>query len=250
MGMDTTQENMGGAYWPIDCIQKARKQTIVAIAKEFAMRGLSLRVMANDLDLNYSSLKRALRLRNYSHPTGIALVSCALKAESNIELDDYLKAMISKGESRNVIAKDLGVDNKTLQNYANKRGYVFPDVKPIPKDFTNIIAAIHRRKRKQNPVVESGLKNGIQIGTIKKRIALGWNENEIIGIPSGEGHLRRCPLKAGQIVTYVGQRSKTLSHGEVVKIVGGISKVMLIVESVQNKISSRILRKNIAITTV
>lgn len=241
---------MDEAYWPIDRVQKRMEKTIVAIAKEFAVRGRTLRDMAGELGLNYSSLKRALRLRGYQHPVGLGLVSCKLRAECNVSLDDYLTAMISKGESRNSIAKDLGVDNKTLQSYADRKGYNFPAVKPIPKDFTNIIAAIKRRKYKRSHAVNVGLKNGIAYATIKDRIALGWNIDEAVTIPQGGGHRRRRPLKIGDVVTYVGKRSKTLHHGERVKIVGGTREARIVVESLNNSTHrSYVLRNNIAIAS-
>jgi len=236
-----------GAYWPIDRVQKMERKSIVAIAKEFANRGLSIHSMADELELNYSSLKRALRLRKYQHPVGIALIDYRCQSEIGVTLNDYLVAMIAKGESRNAIAKDLGVDNKTLQAYADKHGLVFPFVKPVPHDFTNIIAAIKRRKRKPQPLIDSGAQNGIPCSTIKKRIALGWNSHEILGIPAGCGHIRRQPLSKGMIVKYVGIRHKTLAHGELVMIVGGTREPMLIVESINNVRRAHVSRKNISI---
>lgn len=241
---------MNEAYWPIDRVQKRMKKAIVAIAKEFAVRGRTLRDMAGELGLNYSSLKRALRLRGYQHPVGLGLVSCKLQTESNVSLDDYLTAMISKGESRNAIAKDLGVDNKTLQSYADRKGYNFPTVKPIPKDFTNIIAANKNRKYKRCPIIELGMQKGIPCSTVRKRIALGWNIEEAITIPQGDGHLRRRTLKIGDVVTYVGKYSKTLRCGERVKIVGGTREARLEVESLNNSMRhSFVLRNNVAIVT-
>lgn len=237
-----------GAYWPIDQVQKSRKKTITAIAKEYAIRGLPLPVMAIELGLNYSSLKRALRLRGYKHPTGMALVSCCLRAELNVDLDNYLAAMISKGESRNVIAKDLNVDNKTLQSYADKHGHIFPKVKPIPKNFTNIIAANKNRKYKRCPIIELGMQKGVPCSTVRKRIALGWNSQEVTGILPRGGHIRRKPLREGAVVTYVGKYSKMLDHGERVKIVGGTREPMLVVEILNNAGRRlHVLRKNVAI---
>jgi len=238
---------VNGTYWPIDRVQKSRGKNIASIAKEFAERGLPLLAMAAELGLNYSSLKRALRLRGYKHPIGINLVSCKLRAELGIGLDDYLATMISKKESRNAIAQDIGVDNKTLQSYADSHGYVFPEVKPIPKDFTNINAANRSRKYNHCPIVTLGSQNGIPFSSIKKRIALGWNLQEIVGIPPGDGHMRRKPLVEGDVMSYVGKYSKTFHLGELVKIVARTREAKLIVESLDKTRRSYVLRKSISI---
>lgn len=212
------------------------------------MRGLSLRRMAVDMELNYSSLKRALRLRGYQHPLGMSLINCRCQSEMGVSLNDYLAAMISKGESRNSISKDLAVDNKTLQTYADKHGFVFPYVQPVPRDFTNIIAAIKRRKRKPQPLVEAGALKGISYTTVKKRVALGWNQHEILGIPVGSGHIRRRPLDIGLIVTYVGEHHRILVRGERVKILGGTREPLLVVESIDNNARrTHVSRRNVSI---
>lgn len=183
---------------PIDRVQKERRMSLARIATSFAERGLSLNSMAQELKLNYSSLKRGLRLRGYSHPVGIDLVAAKIKAETRWELKEYVAAMIEEGLSRNAIAKELGVDNKTLQAYGDANKLVFPDVRPIPMNFTNIAEANRRRvllrtdliwlelygekKYLEQWVVERKLNRSALV----KRLALGWSVEDALTTPIGQ----------------------------------------------------------------
>lgn len=198
---------------PIDRVQKEHRMSLARIAAGFAGRGLSLVAMAQELQINYSSLKRGLRLRGYSHPVGIDLVAAKIKAETQWELKEYVAMMIEEGLSRNAIAKELGVDNKTLQAYGDSNELVFPDVPPIPKDFTNIAEANRRRVPLREDLIWlelNGEKKYIQQwadekkikrSTIVKRLALGWSIEEALTTPIGQQ--RR---KAGKVVRTASKR--------------------------------------------
>lgn len=170
---------------------------IVYLAREYAQKGLSLKYMAFELQVDYSSLKTALRARGYAHPVGINLVGTKIKHESGWELKEYIELLIAEGVSRNSIAKELEVDNKTLQAFADRNGMVFPISAPIPKNFTNIIAAIRRRMKDRRDLffIEANGKrqyiaawakdSGVGGSTIKKRLALGWTAADAVSVPVG-----------------------------------------------------------------
>lgn len=171
------------------------QRSIVHLAREYASKGLTLRQLAADFDLNYSSLKRALRCRRYMHPVGIALVAARIRHETQWALDEYIRLMVNEGLSRNLIARELHIDNKTLQAFADSHGIVFQHVKPAPNDFTNIILAIRRRQQSRldlffiaahgenHCLAEWSRRSGIAPNTIKKRLQLGWTAEDAVSLP-------------------------------------------------------------------
>jgi hypothetical protein len=191
---------------PIQRVQIENKKSLVILANEYASRGLTLKHMATDLDLNYGSLKRGLVLRGYHHPSGIKLVESKLKAETGWKLSDYVKVMIDEGLSRNTMSKELGIDNKTLQIFADREQIIIPRSKPVPRDFQKIIAAIHARMIKRSDlfwIVHNNEKKylsqwadstGIRASTIKKRLSLGWSVEMALTMTTGPSKNKPCSL--------------------------------------------------------
>lgn len=182
----------------IDKVQKEQRRSLVSIAQEYAAKGLTLKRMSEDFKLNYGSLKQALRLRNYIHPYGIELVSTKIFNETKWEFPEYLKLMIEEGMSRNAIAIELGVDNKTIQNYADRIGLSFPYCPSSPKSFDNIINALRARistRSDLNWIEHNGDKMyieqwsrhiGISGSTIRKRMAMGWSVEQTLNTKLGD----------------------------------------------------------------
>ena len=182
---------------PLERVQKENKKSIVVIAKEYASLGLTLKRMSQDLGINYNSLKRALALRNYKHPYGIELIALKVLHETSWPFPEYLQIMIDDGLSRNEISSELGVDNKTLQSYAEKIGIVFIKCKPKPKHFDSIINAIRARMPHRDDlhwleyngerlfIAQWSVRVGISASTIRKRLKLGWSHSDALSIPVG-----------------------------------------------------------------
>lgn len=105
--------------------------------------------------------------------------------------------MISEGLSRNRCAKELGVDNKTLQDFADRNGLVFPIAKPVPRDFTNIIAALRSRTSDRDDLIwieyegqrkyleQWAKETGIGRETLRTRLKLGWSVKDTLTTPVG-----------------------------------------------------------------
>lgn len=177
---------------------------VVYLAREYATKGLTLKRLAVDFRVNYSGLKGALRLRGYQHPVGIALVQAHIKHETGWNLPDYVSTMIAEGLSRNTIAHELEIDNKTLQAFADRCGLTFPAASPTPKDFTNIIAAIRLRTPDRTDlrfiehdgqrryIAEWSNVTGISRSTIIKRLQLGWAESDAVSIPVNSKRKSPC----------------------------------------------------------
>lgn len=130
---------------PLLAIEKSRGKPILVLAREFADLGLTLKVMATELGINYRSLKQALGIRGYTHPRGIELVVKRIHSETGKNLAEYVQILITQGLSRNAIATKLKIDNKTLQSFANRESIVFAVVPSSPKNLTNIVHALLSR---------------------------------------------------------------------------------------------------------
>jgi len=193
--------------WPIERIQKKHRKSLVVIAREFADAGRSLREMASSLTIGYSSLKRALKRRNYNHPQGIDLIQRRFLHENGMTLEAYLQLRISQQANRNLIAEETGIDSATLQKFADGREILFPKTSR-ERDYTNIIAAIRRRTRNRKDLLKIEHEGrewylqelvdhyGICRSTFIRRRKLGWSVSDALRIqprgPSPKLTVRRA----------------------------------------------------------
>ncbi len=197
------------------CLQQAQvaqRRSLVQIAKSFAHQGKTLKQMAQELSLNYVSLKQALIQRGYQHPYGIELVGARIEAETSWVLTDYIKMMVKEGLVRQQIASDLGVDSMTVKAFCERNGIIIPPGRAIPRSFEKIIAAIRRRTASRSDlqwIEHNGEKRylsqwaeitGIGVSTLKKRLKLGWTVSETLTTKVGKARksmsMRTRPRRA------------------------------------------------------
>lgn len=172
---------------PLLAIEKSRGKPILVLAREFADRGLTLKVMATELGINYRSLKQALGIRGYTHPRGIELVVKRIHSETGKNLAEYIQILITEGLSRNAIATKLKIDNKTLQSFAKRESIVFAVVPSSPKNLTNIVHALLSRIPERQDLrwiefrgdrlymAQWANRTGISAATLRKRFKMGWS---------------------------------------------------------------------------
>ena len=125
-------------------------KSLLSLAEEYGSRGISLKTMSSEIDVNYSVLKEYLSALNYKHPIGLALIENRIFHESGYTLKDLLIVYIDEDKSRNEAAKELAIDNRTIQKASDIYGLTWLRKKPAPKHFENIIAATRKRQAKRN----------------------------------------------------------------------------------------------------
>lgn len=150
--------------------------------------------MSGDLSVNYSSMKRNLTMRGHVHPRGLDLIENRILFVFGTPLLTYIKDAIAKGASRIVIAKETGIDPKTLQKFADQHQLEFP--KSVRQcDFTNINKAIRARQHLRDDLILLTWRGTtkclakwaqyLNIGesTLRKRHRLGWPVDRILNEP-------------------------------------------------------------------
>ncbi|MDO8728373.1 MAG: hypothetical protein Q7K26_00610 [bacterium] len=198
-GLYRAAEVIGTDKTSLEQFAKDRKirfdPTLIKSAIRCAAQGLTLHDLATQKNLNYSSVKMRLTRCGYKHPYGIELTKNRILWKSGLVFDVELMKMIADGKSRNEIAIHFRIDNATLQKYANAKQITFNVVKPIPKNFDNIIRAIKKRQKKRKDLVwikhnnerlyleQWSKRTGIQRATIQKRLNLGFSTDEALTAP-------------------------------------------------------------------
>ena len=167
--------------------------SITDLANLYARKGVSLRVMAELEKIDYPKLKEILSSCGYSHPRNTDLISNKIEHETGMNLHDFLCQQLEKGLSRNEISKISGIDNKTLQKFADNNGIHIPRSKSTPKNVGNIIKANQLRVHQDRTdailikfngetlsLAEWSKKLGIPRSTIKSRLELGYPLHEAL----------------------------------------------------------------------
>lgn len=138
-------------------------------------------------EIPYAKLKYLLACSGYSHPKGGALAELRIIKESGMTLNGFIRYHLSNGKSRNQIATLAGLDNKSIQLYADANGIVIPPALPIPLSTERIIEVNRNRdqyKRKDLILITYQEKTqcladwcrelGLNRSTVKSRLDLGF----------------------------------------------------------------------------
>lgn len=160
---------------------------LLSLAKEYANQGLSLKDMASKENISYSKLKYLLAGAGYSHPKGIELADLRIIKESGMNLNGFIRYHLANGMSRNQIAKLSGIDNKSIQLYADYNGIEIPRALSKPLSTDNIKEANqkrdHSKRRDLILITYQGKKQcladwcrelGLNRSTVKSRLDLGY----------------------------------------------------------------------------
>jgi len=173
--------------------QKLKQTTgdLLAMATVYANQGMTLKEMAVKESISYSKLKYFLACTGYSHPKGIELAELRIIKESGMNLNGFIRYHLTNGMSRNQIAKKAGLDNKSIQLYADRNGIDIPRALPIPLCTDNIKKANRcRDQSKRNDLILITYKGkkqcladwcrelGLNRSTVKRRLNLGFTAKE------------------------------------------------------------------------
>jgi hypothetical protein len=174
---------------------------LICLARQYANQGMSLKEMAAKEKITYSKLKYLLACSGYSHPKGVELAELRIVNVTGMTLNAFIRHHQSKGMSRNQIAKMAGLDNKSIQTYADRNGIDIPRALPIPLSTEKIKQANRNRdqsKRKDLILISYQDRKqcladwcrelGLKRSTVKRRLDLGFTTEEAF---SSETRFRR-----------------------------------------------------------
>jgi hypothetical protein len=160
---------------------------LLSLATEYANQGMSLKDMAAKENISYSKLKYLLAGAGYSHPKGIELAELRIIKESGMNLNGFIRYHLAKGVSRNQIAKLSGIDNKSIQLYADHNGIEIPRALSKPLSTDKIKEANQKRDQSKRRdlilITYQGKKQcladwcrelGLNRSTVKSRLDLGY----------------------------------------------------------------------------
>lgn len=146
---------------------------LVDLAIDGANKGKSLKVLAEGLDISYSTFKHHLKASGYSHPKGIELHKIRIEYEYNKPMLHVIQELSNQKKGPVDISSLLGIDPKTIKKFCHENNIQLIRQKTAPKNYQNIIKAIKSRVRERKNLVWIGDEdNKMYLSEVARKLGL------------------------------------------------------------------------------